>query len=445
MEYEKILSKYLYAELRLEKTHETYIRISDGEIKQSIGQIQGISVRVLENGAWGFASSSSTLDRGKVETLLKKAQKLAKLKKGKVRIETPEKESAKVDDKVGSVGFEEQVKTLEGFRKEMENSKIKSRENNKIKSTIISSTDSKIIKEFYNSEGSYIEQKIGYSYVSATAIAKSGENIQRGSERSWSRSGFGDIDLEIGEKAAEKAVRLLGAKSPPKGRFTVVFDPEMTGVFSHEAVGHACEADSIVEKESILAGKLGKKIGSELVSITDDPLAENFGNYKYDEEGVKASKAVLVEDGILKGFMNSRETACELNHKNNGHARSESYSSIPVVRMSNTYFSRGKSSMDDIFDMRNGIYLIGMKGGSVDIFSGGFMFKAEEAYKIKNGERAELMRDVTITGNVLETMLNVEAVGKDFGTSPGMCGKFGQDAPVSDGGPHIRVKNLTIG
>jgi TldD protein len=113
--------------------------------------------------------------------------------------------------------------------------------------------------------------------------------------------------------------------------------------------------------------------------------------------------------------------------------------------MSNTYFQRGDSTVGEVFDMGSGVYLKGMKGGSVDIFSGGFMFKAEEAYEIKNGEKGKLMRDVTITGNILQTLLGVECVGNDFGTSPGVCGKFAQSVPVSDGGPHIRVKNVAIG
>ncbi len=113
--------------------------------------------------------------------------------------------------------------------------------------------------------------------------------------------------------------------------------------------------------------------------------------------------------------------------------------------MSNTYFQKGESSKEEVFELKEGVYLKGMRGGSVDTFSGGFMFKAEEAYEISNGELGKIMRDVTITGNILQTMKDVEAVGKDFGTSPGICGKFGQGVPVSDGGPHIRVGNITIG
>ncbi|MBI5046901.1 TldD/PmbA family protein [Candidatus Micrarchaeota archaeon] len=269
--------------------------------------------------------------------------------------------------------------------------------------------------------------------------------MQRGSERAWSRTGFGGIDLEIANAAAKKAVKMLSATTPPKGRFSVVLDPEMTGVFSHEAVGHASEADSIIDRESILADKKGKKVGNEMVTIIDDPSANDFGSYVYDDEGVRGRATTIVKNGIVSGFLTSKETAHALKLDLNGHARAEAYDKVPIVRMSNTYFQKGKYSVDDVFDVKQGIYLKGMKGGSVDIFSGGFMFKAEEAYSINNGEKGKLMRDVTISGNILETLNQVEAVGNDFGTSPGICGKFGQGVPVSDGGPHIRIKNVTIG
>jgi TldD protein len=330
------------------------------------------------------------------------------------------------------------VKTLLEASKEMKSDKVSSR--------IISCTDASVGKEFYNSHGTEIIQETGYTYLSCTCIARDGTNIQRGSERSWSRSGFGEVKIfQTATESKDIAIRMLNAAPPPKGRFTIILDPEMTGVFSHEAIGHACEADSVVDRESILAGRIGKKIGNGLVTIIDDPTANDFGQYSYDDEGVEARQTVLLENGVLKSYMNSMETANELGVQLNGHARAESYGVVPIVRMSNTYFQKGGSKVDEVFDIRDGVYLKGMKGGSVDIFSGGFMFKAEEAYEVRNGEKGKLMRDVTISGNILQTLLDVECVGNDFGTSPGICGKFGQEVPVSDGGPHIRIKNVTIG
>ena len=434
MEWERILSNYKYAELRLESAEESVVQIKDEEVRHSYGRSSGISVRVLEEGSWGFASGTGT----EAEKLLERASRLARLARGKIAPKERGALKAGIDEKTVIAEPEEKIKALLEASKEMKTEGISSR--------TISCTDVSLRKEFYSSVGSSIIQDTGYTYLSCSAVSRSGDNIQRGSERAWSKSGFSEIEhLSCATKARDKALRLLSASSPPKGRFTVVLDPEMTGVFSHEAVGHACEADSVIERESILAGKRGHKLGSELVTIIDDPSARDFGHYAYDDEGVQGRATPLVEKGVLMSFINSAETAAELGADLNGHARAQDYSAIPIVRMSNTYFQRGESKTEEVFGIKQGVYLKGMKGGSVDIFSGGFMFKAEEAYEIKDGEKGRLMRDVTITGNILQTLLDVECVGSDFGTSPGICGKFSQEVPVSDGGPHIRIRNVAIG
>ncbi len=433
MEYERLLSRYDYAELRLERCTESYIQVKDDEVKHSSGTSHGMSVRVMEDGSWGFASGTED-----IEALLERARRLAGLAKGRIRLRLPRPEKKEIRERTDIVEADLQVKELLEGSKAMKEKGITSR--------ILSCSDMCTVTEFYNSEGAGIIQEAGHTYLSCSSIARSDGIIQRGSERAWSKSGFGKMDV-IGTavKSKDKAIRLVHAAPPHKGRFTVVFDPEMTGVFSHEAVGHACEGDTVVDRESLLAGRIGERIGSELVTIIDDPGARDFGYYCYDDEGVKAEPVSLVEGGALSGFLNSMETAQELQERPNGHARAGDYSQVPVVRMSNTYFQRGESAVDDVFDIKSGVYLKGMKGGSVDTFSGGFMFKAEEAYEIKDGEKGNIMRDVTITGNILQTLLDVECVGKDFGSSPGICGKFGQEVPVSDGGPHIRVSNVTIG
>lgn len=428
----KLLEKYDYAEIRVEKSSHASIHLKDDEIRQSSGSSKGVSARVLQEGSWGFASGTDS-----VEKLLVKASRLASLGKGTVKLSSPEPVQKEFRSSHEMIDAEIQVKELLEASKGMMARGISSR--------ILSCSDVQAVTEFYNSEGSEIIQEIGYTYLSCSSIAKEGEIIQRGSERAWSEKSFSGIDvLKTANDSREKALRLVKAAPPPKGRFTVALDPEMTGVLSHEALGHACEADAIADSESILAGRVGERIGSELVTIVDDPTARDFGHYEYDDEGVKAQKAVLLERGVLAGYMNSRETAGKLGLELNGHARAQDYSSVPVVRMSNTYFQKGESALDEIFDFE-GVYLRGMRGGSVDTFSGGFMFKAEEAYMVSKGEKERLMRDVTITGNILQTLKDVEAVGNDFGTSPGICGKFGQEAPVSDGGPHIRIRNVAIG
>jgi len=429
------LDKYPYAELRIERGTDSSIRISDDEIKLVSGSYSGMSVRVLMDGAWGFASSN----RGEgLAELLSEAEKLARLDRGKTRLAKARPVKKKVMNKVKSTASEEQINALLESRKEMEGKSIISKR--------IFSTESRLTKEFYNTEGVQIIQEQSHNYLACSSISKDKEKIIRGIETAGTQEGFGKIDtFGVARESREKAERLLGAPLAPRGRFTIILDPEMSGVFAHEALGHAAEADSVVDRESILSNKVGKKIGSELVTIVDDPTAGYFGGYSFDDEGTAAKKTTILEKGILKSFLNSRETAGKLKSKPNGHARSSGYDEVPIVRMSNTFVMPGRSSKEDVFDIRKGIYIKGMKGGSVDIFSGGFMFKAEEAYEIRNGEVGSVLRDAAISGNVLKALNRVEAVGSDFGTSPGMCGKGGQEVPVSDGGPHMRIRNVMVG
>ncbi len=436
MEYERILSKYPYAELRVERSAGSSVSIKDEEVKHSSGTTEGISVRVLIDGAWGFASA--TKGQKSATELLMTAERLARLGKGRISVGEPEGTKKEISERTEPVGAEEQVKALLQASASMKGERVSSR--------ILSCSDYMGRKEFYNSHGAEIIQETGYSYLSCSCVARSGDVIQRGSSRTWSRRGFSHIEpVKACEEARDKAIRLLGAGPPPKGRFTVVMDPEMTGVLSHEAVGHACEGDTVVDKDSILADKIGKRIGNDLVTIIDEPGADDFGRYAFDDEGVEAKPTTLVERGVLRGFLDSLESAHELGIPRNGHARAQDYGDMPIVRMSNTYFQKGDSERTEVFGVPSGVYLKGMRGGSVDTFSGGFMFKSEEAYEIKGGEVGAILRDVTITGNIMQTLLDIECVGKDFGKSPGICGKFGQEVPVSDGGPHIRVKNVAIG
>ncbi len=435
MDIELLLSEYKYAEARLENGTEATVRIQDDETKVNSGSWQGASVRVLQGGSWGFASSNDATD---IRGLLEKAARLASLDKGKIMLAGTKPERKTINAKVGPVPLEEQVKALLAAKKDMAGRKISS--------CRIACSNNALIKEFYSSEGAAIIQETGYAYLSCSCVARDAGMLIRGVETSASRKGFRGLDLHAAAKSSrEKAERLVGAPIAPRGRFTVVLDPEISGVFAHEAMGHAVEADSVTERESILAGKMGTAIGNGLLSIVDDPTADDFGAYAYDDEGTEAKRTVVLEQGVLKGYINSRETAHETKAEPNGHARAAGYDSVPIVRMSNTYVLPGEQSREEVFDVKHGVYIKGMKGGSVDIFSGGFMFKAEEAYEINNGALGRVMRDAAISGDILSTLKNVAAVGKDFGTSPGICGKNGQEAPVSDGGPHIRVDNMMVG
>ena len=201
-----------------------------------------------------------------------------------------------------------------------------------------------------------------------------------------------------------------------------------------------------MQNDSILKDKIGTQIASDIVNIFDDAsLRDGFGYYPYDVEGVKTKPNQLVKDGKLISLLNSRSTSSKLGMKSSGNARSI-IADQPIVRMSNTFLQPGDMEVSELFEgIDNGIYLKGSRGGQVDTGKGIFQFNAAEGYMIENGEITTPLRDVSLSGNILETLKNIDAIGNDFKLSVGFCGKGGQTAPVGDGGPHTRILNALVG
>lgn len=433
-----ILSKLnFYADVRISTGKTSLFSIEDEKINGTSGEISGIGVRVLKNRNFGYAWSTKIQD---FENLLKKAETLTRLSRIRSNFSFSHQKNIKAN--TGKhFEFPSPEEKIFFLRKAK-----KAGAGRKIKSIMLALHDGNIEKNFLSSEGSDIIQKISYVYFSATVIAKQGALIQRGRERIASHIGYKDFDIEKAViKASRGAERLLKAQPAPKGEFSLIMDSEMSGVFSHEVIGHASEGDSITERESIFANKLGKKIVNKKISIIDDPTFKGFGQYSYDDEGVKGRPVHILKNGVLKACLHSRQSAFELKTKSNGHARAQDHEHAPIVRMSNTFFAKGKNSIEDIFDIKQGIYVVGMKGGSVDIFKGNFMFGAKEGWLIKNGEKEKCLRDVYISGNIFEVLDRVECVGNDLVLFPGFCGKNGQSVPVASGGPHIRISKIRIG
>ncbi|MDP3484902.1 MAG: TldD/PmbA family protein, partial [Methanobacteriaceae archaeon] len=316
-------------------------------------------------------------------------------------------------------------------------------------STTVNYVDSESNSIFLSSEGSRVTMEESRVGMFLNAVAADGEVIQFGHGSMGGSKGFEvlkNADIEkFGRKIGEKAIRLLSAEKAPSGKFSVVTDCELTGVFIHEALGHAAEADLILQNDSILKDKIGSQIGSSMVTIIDDASMDAFGYYAYDAEGTKTKENILVENGILKSLLSSRETASKLNIESSGNARSI-ISEQPIVRMSNTYLKPGELKFDELIgDISDGIYLKGSRGGQVDTGKGIFQFNAAESFKIENGEIKTPLRDVSLSGDIMETLKKVNGVGSDFKMSMGFCGKSGQTAPVGDGGPHVRIIDAMVG
>ncbi len=440
----KIENKVDYADIIAGSGESTSIGMKDQKIQEiTTGTYNSARIRVLNNGAWGFAYTN---DLNKIDEIVETAIKISKSLKGDITLSEnkPIKDKTKTPLKipVNDISIEE--------KKELLNEVSSGAQIGKVTSTTVTYSDSQSKRVLVTSEGAEITSETTRIRLSLNTVSSSGTLKQMSHGSIGGVKGYEVIENEDIEKFSrnigEKSTRLLDAEKPPSGQFTVITDNELTGVFIHEALGHASESDIILQNDSVLKGKLGETIGSEVVNIFDDPTnKDGFGYYEYDVEGVKTNKNQLVKDGKLVSLLSSRETASKLDLKSSGNARS-SIGDQPIVRMSNTYLQPGNLKFDELIeDIKEGIYLKGSRGGQVDTGKGIFQFNATEAYKIENGEIKNILRDVSLSGQILETLKNVEAVDDTFKLSVGFCGKDGQTAPVGDGGPNTKILNATVG
>ena len=446
--FEKIIAETTptvdYMDIRLGLGSNTSILMKDRNVDEiNTGMSLGARIRVLNNGAWGFAY---TTDLSKINEITQTALKLSSSLKGDVELSENEviKDKVAVDVKIPfkDISIEE--------KKDIMKDAADAATIEKVNSTTVSYSDSEMNELFMNSEGSEIEVKTSRVRMALNASATNGEIIQFGHGSLGGVKGFeviADADIEeFGRNIGQKAVRLLDAKPAPSGKFPVIADPELTGVLIHEALGHAVEGDLILQNDSILKGKLGEQIASDIVNIFDDASRKDgFGYFPYDVEGVKTKPNQLVKEGKLISLLNSRSTSSKLGMKSSGNARSL-IADQPIVRMSNTYLQPGDMEVEELFEgIKDGIYLKGSRGGQVDTGKGIFQFNAAEGYLIKDEEISNPLRDVSLSGNILETLKNIDAIGNDFKLSVGFCGKDGQTVPVGDGGPHTKILNALVG
>lgn len=300
------------------------------------------------------------------------------------------------------------------------------------------------------SEGTLLEQSWVDMEMRFAATARNGETVQTGRETTGSRKAYEDLlglDGQV-RSAAQRAVDSL-ALPPVKGNtYTVVIDPILSGLFVHEAFGHLSEADMAYENPDLLETmSIGRRFGSPELQIFDGAApAGHRGSYFYDDEGTPATTTQLIKDGVLVGRLHSRETAGKLGEAVTGNARCLNYHYPPIVRMTNTWIERGKTPVNDLLSgIEEGVYarnwLGGMTNGEM------FTFAAGEAWMIRNGEIAEPVRDVTLSGNAFKTLADIEAIGDDFfWDESGGCGKGGQSGlPVGCGGPSLRLRNVVVG
>lgn len=306
-----------------------------------------------------------------------------------------------------------------------------------------------------NTEGLYVEDTRTLSRLSLQVIVKDKDGRPRvGSYGGGSRRGFAHYGtLLVPEDIAAEAVRMaeaqLGAKPAEPGEQVVVLGPASSGILLHEAVGHGLEADFIRKKSSIFTGRLGEKVASEHCTIIDDgTIAESRGSLNVDDEGTPTARNVLIEKGILKGYLSDRMNADLMGLQRSGNGRRQSFRHKPLPRMTNTFMENGDVPPEDILrGVKKGLYCKAFGGGQVDIANGNFVFEVREGYNIEDGKLTSPVQGATLVGNGPETLGKVGAVGTDADFDPGMytCGKAGQSVPVTVGLPTVRIDGVTVG
>jgi len=435
-----------YIEARLEESQISHITYRGKEL-ESIGKANSIggNVRALVNGGWGFTSFNSFTDLPNRLTLAVKQARLASGNESKlspVAAVTDTKTVAQGSNSV-NIPLAQKKQLLDEYQEVIWKTP-------KIQTSVIAYGDSHRKTLFLSSPGSHIEQERADITLRLTAVATEGSEVQQSGFSLGSRGDF-TVMQGLHQQVADmsrRAVELLAAPRAKGGKYTVVLDPVLAGVFVHEAFGHLSESDFLYENERLREVMvLGRTFGSSELAIVDDATWPDLrGSYQYDDEGVPAHKTYLIREGKLVGRLHSRETAAKMEEPLTGNARAVNYRYPPIVRMTNTYIEPRAASFNDLIgDIKEGIYAKNWYGGTTSMEM--FTFSAGEAYMIRHGKIAEAIRPVTLTGNVFDTLKNIDAIGNDLDMNQGGgCGKGDQvPLPVSNGSPHIRIRHCLVG
>jgi TldD protein len=443
----EVVKKYSadYLEARLEESQRSYITYRGREL-ESVGQSTAVggNIRAMIKGGWGFVSFNELSDLPhRIELAVKQAKLVGREESELAPVEPAVDTVASEKDSPLTIPLAEKKQLLDEYNDIIWRTP-------KLQTSVIGYADSHKKTIFLNSSGSYIQQQRTDITLRFSAVAAEDGEVQQSGLSLGSRGDFNSMrglhrDVEA---MARHAVTLLSAPQVKGGEYTVVLDPVLAGVFVHEAFGHLSESDLVYENERLREIMvLGRIFGRAELNIVDSATLPGLrGSYKYDDEGAPATKTYLIREGELVGRLHSRETAAKMNEAPTGNARAINYHYPPIVRMTNTYIEPGPASFDEIIaDIREGVYAKNWFGGTTSMEM--FTFSAGEAYMIRNGKLAEPLRPIVLTGNVFNTLNNIDAIGNDLEMNQGGgCGKAGQmPLPVSNGSPHIRIRQCLVG
>ena len=437
-------------ELFLEYRQAEVLVFDNGRLKQATyDTAQGFGLRAVKDEAVGYAHASDLS-----EGALARAADAVRAVKGGYKgnyAEAPGRTNRKLysdDNPLGEPAFEAKVKLLEQLDAY---ARAKDPRVRQVSASIAATWQ---VVEILRADGQTYRDVRPLVRLNVSVVAGEGDRQESGGHGFGGREGYARF-IETGswQGAVDEAVRQalvnLEAVPAPAGEMDVVLGSGWPGVMLHEAVGHGLEGDFNRKKTSAFAGLMGQRVASKGVTVVDDgTIASRRGSLSIDDEGTPTNRTVLIEDGILVGYMQDRQNARLMGMKPTGNGRRESHAHVPMPRMTNTYMLAGAHDPKEILaSVKNGLYAVNFGGGQVDITSGKYVFQCTEAYKIENGKVTAPVKGAMLIGNGPTDLHRISMIGNDFALDPGIgtCGKNGQGVPVGVGQPSLRMDRITVG
>ena len=442
-----------FVDARIQSYEYQYMVVDNGRLRDATYTTRGgVGFRVLYRGSMGYASTTS-LDEERIVEAVERAFRSARaLGDGSVRLAPYRVVQARARSRYILDPFDADDKEkidviLTANKAAMEVGGVVS-----AVTALGLQRDKRII---VNREGSRVEVEVVATGITHSSIARVNGNMESVGDYETRIEGFEFIRSydwqELAVEASRLAVIAAGSRVPPAGSYPVVLEPRMVGLLLHEALGHASEGDIVASGASVLKGRIGDTVAASSVTIIDDGLVEGGYYVPFDDEGVEKRPTTVVEEGVLRSYITDRASAAKLGVEPTGNGRVMSYSHPVLARQTNYYMKPGDYTVEELIEeVDEGFYVTvkGSKGGEVDPGMGTFTFSAGVSWRIERGRLAEPVRGVSLSGNILEALKNVRAVGRDFEVETsvfGGCGKQGQLVRVGTGGPHVLVDGIVVG
>jgi TldD protein len=439
-----------YIDIRLERTQSSAVSFRGRRLEAATASVdQGGCVRALHNGCgWGVASFTSLDELPRMVARAAELSRAVRLERPITLAPVPPAQANAVLDLDGDVRG---VSLADKKRLLQEYNDVMLAVSDRIVDTQASYHDEVSEYWFVNSEGTVLYELRPEVVVSGVAIARRNGTIEKGLESIGLRRGWKSAQGHHAafRTVAERAAALLDAPGVKGGAYPVILDPELGGVFIHEAFGHLSEADFVYENpQAREMMTLGRRFGNRILNVGDNGAAQGLrGTLPFDDEGTPTQDTVLIKEGVLVGRLHSRETAAAMGEAPTGNGRAVSFRHPPIVRMTNTYIGAGQGTFQDLIkDIKLGVYACGAFGGQTLLEN--FSFTAAYGHMIRDGQVAELVKDVVLAGNLFQTLDRIERIAGDFRWNQmgGGCGKGGQfPLPVTEGSPHVRIEEALIG